>query len=139
MISSGMVGFSSRHFRQLRHQPLAGERARARHPQRRLHVLFHQQRHCGSQRIKTIAQGRIEPRAGAGQQQRPRAPLKQFYPARLFQLPDLVADRRRRDAELVGGRRKTLMPGGGLEGMERAKRRQLSHSASVDEVFSSST
>jgi len=32
-----------------------------------------------------------------------------------------------------------VMPGGGLESMERAKRRKLPHANSVDEIFSPST
>jgi hypothetical protein len=87
-------------FRQLRDQPFAGECARARHVKRRLHILFCQQRHRRGQRIEAVAQGRIEACPGACQEQRPRAPLEQLYSAGLFQLSYLVADCRRRDAEL---------------------------------------
>jgi hypothetical protein len=50
-----------------------------------------------------------------------------------------MADGRRRDAELIRGSREAVMPGGGLESMERAKGRKLPHAISVDEIFSSST
>src|SRR4029077_8113722 len=106
---------------------------------RRLHILFCQQRHRRGQRIEAIAQGRIETCPSARQDQRPRAPLEQLYPAGLFQLSDLVADGRRRDTEILRGSREAMMPGSGLEGMERSKGRQLPHAISVDEVFSSST
>jgi hypothetical protein len=49
--------------------------------------------------------------------------LEQLDAAALFQLPDLVADGRRRDAELIGGRGEAVMAGCGLEGMESAKGR----------------
>ena len=71
--------------------------------------------------------------------QRSSGALEQLYAAGLFQLSHLVADGRRRDAELIRGSREAVMPGSGLEGMERAKWRELPHAISVDEVFSSSS
>jgi hypothetical protein len=65
--------------------------------------------------------------------------LEQLYSAGLFQLSYLVADCRRRDAELLRGSPEAMMPGSGLEGMESSKGRKLPHAISVDEVFSSST
>jgi hypothetical protein len=104
-----------------------------------LRVLFSQQRHRRGQRIEAIAQGRIETCPGARQEQRPRAPLKQFYTAGFFQLPYLMANGRRSDAELIRGSREAVMPGGGLKSMERAKGRKLPHAISVDEISSSNT
>ena len=71
------------------------------------------------------------PRRG-GQLDRAIEPAEQLHPEILLQRMDLVADRGRGDAELLGCLAEAFQPGGRLKGSQSAERRQVAASILAD-------
>ncbi|MDP9813698.1 hypothetical protein J2W42_006573 [Rhizobium tibeticum] len=92
-----------------------------------------------SEKIKAVAQDRKQARSRTRQHELARPTLEQLATAYLFQQADLVADRCRRHAELHRFGLEAAVPSDGLDGMQGAQGRTVSHVSSVDEFLSSSS
>ena len=124
--------------RQTRDQPSAGKGIRACHPQRALADARRSRCNCGGEGVEAVPKHRKQSLARARERKRPGAPPEHGLSADVLKQSDLVADRRRRHAELGRGLLEAQMPGGGFEGAEEAKRRELSDPFSLDEFNSPS-
>ncbi len=97
-------------------QPAAGKCVRAGHAQPlSLHALRDRCNCCGKC-IEAVSHHRKQLFARGRERQRSRAPPKQGTSADVLELANLMADGRRRHAQLVRGRFEAHMPRGGLEG-----------------------
>ncbi|MNT48681.1 hypothetical protein D3C72_1854760 [compost metagenome] len=62
--------------------------------------------------------------------------LEQLHAKALFQQPDLVADRRRRDVQFVRRVLEAGAPGGGFKGAQGTQWRQFAQASPLDEMYS---
>src|SRR5215813_69794 len=125
--------------RQPRHQPSAGECVRRRHAQRLAIAMAPDRAESGGKCFEAVADHRKQTGARLRQRQWPRPAAEQRSPAILLQQSDLMAHRRRRDAELGGGLLETHVPRRRFERAQLDERRQPVHAANLDEKYSSST
>ncbi len=107
---------------QPRDQPFRGDRRGRADGQQAVVARLRQRLRCRGQQFETLAQRRQRRLRLVGQQQRPGQPAEQRVSAMGLQRLDLMADRRRRDMQLLGGLRETQMTRCGLEGTERIER-----------------
>ena len=91
------------------------------------------------ERIEAGPQSGQQLLAGRGQRKRAWTPAKQLHPAMILEQPDVVADRRRGEPELVGGVLEAQPSRRRFKSAQRAQRRQASHPTSIDEFRSSIT
>jgi len=74
--------------------------------------------------VERVAELRLEPASRRRQPPHAAVGVEQAHAERLFQIADLMADRRRRDAQLLGGARQGAEAGRRLEGAQRVERGQ---------------
>jgi hypothetical protein len=138
MISSGIVGCSSRHF---------GKRGTSH---RLANAFGHVTRSgrwptpgeadaiAAGKGVEAVPNDRKQSFACARERKRPGAPPEQGLSADVLKQSDLVADRRGCHAELGRGLSEAHTSGGGFEGTKGPERWELSHPFSLDEFNSPS-
>lgn len=110
---------------QSRHQPLAGERRRDADRQRALLLFLAQGREGPRERIQAGGDVGHRTRSRRGQRQAAGLAPEQPHAEVVLQRLQLVADRRRRHAELVSRPRETALTRGRLERSQCVHRRPL--------------
>ncbi len=108
------------------HQPFGAEGGRHADRERPALVARAQRVHGRGEALEALAKTRQTGLSRIGESQRAVGALEQRQPQVGLQALDLMADRRGRHVQLLGGARDAQVAGGGLEGAERVQRWQIS-------------
>ncbi len=112
---------------QPRHQPAFCERPRGRHSDRVAAGRWADRGKGAGHMIEAVAQQREDRVSLRRQRDGASGAFEQFASEGGLELADLMADRRHRNAEFIGGRGEALVARGGLECTDRVEGRQLAH------------
>ena len=126
------IGMGAQEIGQAGLQPLGREAvARGDDERTSLRLRRHQRRGFGDDAHRMLDLARIGA-ARAGQDRAAGMALEQRHAQELLELLDLVADRRRRDAQFLGTLSEAAVPRGGFEGQQRLERRQARTAGAPD-------
>jgi hypothetical protein len=119
------------------HQPPARKGIRCGYPERSIVAVLSDGSHSGSKRFETFANGREQIGSGLSQGNWPRLSAKKFAATVAFEQSDLMTDRRRGHPKFIRSLFEAQMPRGGFKRAKFDERWKLSHTPSVDEIYSS--
>jgi hypothetical protein len=118
-----------------RHQPFGCDRWRSGHGEQADAVALTSARHRFGDALESVAQPRQAGLTRIGQAHRAIETAEELHAEIGLERFDLMADRRRRHAQLLGRGVEAEMARGGLEGTQRVERRQAGHGFRLDYLF----